>query len=338
MKVSYRSHTLWLVWFVTVAALFGPAFTLMSEYHFDGGLNPDIESYLHMAKLDFEESPVRRYRPIVPLLAGLIDVVLGPLVEQVRPWTFPYEDFSLAFSFLLVNLGIMGLVSVVLYKLVGYVTDRPLTKALAILAVLSARWAVYFAGIPIVDSLYLLAICILLYAMIQRDGRLLVFSFIVGVISRESFLLFLPLLLFPMTSMRYRLLAGVSAALAVFLLKWGIDYYIGADMRVSIDRDLAHWHNISASIQRLFSFHGLYEVFSILGFWWLPATIGLWVVRLKKHRSIPRWAIAFCSCIVVHALLSTELARMLYLATPLLMMAVALGVDRVVDRSKAVLS
>lgn len=324
-KSAWRKYV--FVWFVVAAALFGPAFTLLSEYHYDTSLNPDLETYLQMAKGDFDQSPVRRYRPVVPLLAGGLDQVVGPVLEKVRPWTFPDVDFSLVFCFLIVNLAIMACAGCVLYYLVSGPVESEWLRLLAVAAVLSSRWAVYFSALPIVDSLYYLACTLLAAAFVKRDQVLLMAAFVVGVVSRESFLLFLPLLLVPLCNWQRRFIIGLLSITLVLGLKFLIDHLIGADVAVSIRRDYEHLGNIARSLGRLGSLHGLYEVFSILGAWWIFVFWALWDRRRYWRTSNHLWVVLYLTCILVHALMSGELARMLYLATPALVLWVLTGLN-----------
>jgi len=92
---------------------------------------------------------------------------------------------------------------------------------------------------------------------------------------------------------------------------------------------MAHLHEIPISLKRLFSVHGLYEIFSVTGFWCLlliPAVIykklPLIINRIDAYLG---W---FIVSVVVHALLSTELARMLMLALPVLAVVWALCAER----------
>lgn len=86
---------------------------------------------------------------------------------------------------------------------------------------------------------------------------------------------------------------------------------------------------IPKSLDRLFSFHGLYEVLSIGGIWNLIIIGGLVMKKyrlvLKNHLSHMWWLLVVV--VLIQALLSYELARMFYLLTPILAVVVAIIFD-----------
>ena len=74
IKRLLHNEYLWVFLFC-VAAVHGAAFSLMDN--FDVTACTDCKTYIGLAELDLNQSPIRRYRPIVPLLAGLVHAVLG---------------------------------------------------------------------------------------------------------------------------------------------------------------------------------------------------------------------------------------------------------------------
>src|SRR5687767_11158232 len=85
------------------AILFGPAYALFDSFNYDFVASPDLGNYLGLAEFDFDQSPVRKYRVIIPFLAAAVNFVLGPLFSALEPDTFPGPDFSMCMSFFVVN-------------------------------------------------------------------------------------------------------------------------------------------------------------------------------------------------------------------------------------------
>lgn len=307
-----------LLWFCFFALLFGPAFALFSEYSYDLEANPDILSYLKLADFDFNDSPVRRYRFIVPFLAGFLNLFLGPL-KSIQPWDFPGPDFSLGFSFLLINCSIMALSCVVLLKWLQAHGLKFWSALIGPALVLACRWTPYFAGLPLVDSLYFLVICTFLLAFATGNKKLFILCLIFGPVAKESFVLFVPLffLFCPLSLLQLCFWLGVSALLNIGL-RYGIDVAAGLNPMESYLADGNHVQHIPGSLSRLFSFHGVYELWSIAGFFNLFFLVFIY----RKYRGVLppfRWdLVVFVAVIFLHAILSGELARMLYLVIPVL--------------------
>ncbi len=292
--------------------IFGPAFAVFSEYDFAS--NPDIRSYIGISNFDFDQNPVRRYRVIVPLLASGLALLFGPIFDLIQPWNFNGDSFSLAFSYLLVNTTILSFTFLLLFRICLRLQVSYGAALLGILCLLSSRWTGYFSGLPWVDSLYLLVIVGMMYSFVFEDKRMLVFSLILGPWAKESFVFFIPLCLyFGPIHWKRQLPIILLSGLLVLGFRFGIDHFFSLDPGESYSRDMEHFAQIPDSLRRLFSFHGVYELFSIVGIW----AVFILSLKLKALREIiktmPRFSGYFLLIILLHALLSTELARMFYI-------------------------
>lgn len=318
----------WILLFC-FAVIFGPAFTLFNEYGYDLSANPDITTYLKIAELDFNDSPVRRYRIIIPLLASGINFFLEPLIYLIKPWNFPGPDFSLGFSFLLINCLVISLAGLLLFRLLKAFSCSDFASITGVLLMLSCRWTAYFAGLPLVDSLYFLVVVAFLLAFATGNTKLFLACLFVGPWAKESFLLFFPLFLFfcPLSLKKLLLYSFLSWAI-YFAFRYWVDTSLGSSIDQAVSTDLEHFFQIKESLKRLFSFHGIYEFTSIFGVWGLAFVLffkkGMLANTLTR---IPRYYLLFFAIVLLHALLSTELARMFYLLTPLFSILLALLVD-----------
>ena len=78
--------------------------------------NPDIDTYLGLSHFDFDQSPIRRYRVIVPFLAAGLHSILHPVLSVIQPNSFPGPDFGMGFCFLVVNNLIMAGAFLLVFK------------------------------------------------------------------------------------------------------------------------------------------------------------------------------------------------------------------------------
>jgi hypothetical protein len=309
-----------LIWFLSLAVILGPAYTLFDNYNYDFDLNPDLKTYLGLSEFDFDQSPVRRYRVIVPFTAAGVHFLLSPVLDKVQPWTFPGPDFSLGFSFLLVNSSIMALAGLLIYLLCRDMGGSVLGSTIGLLSFLTCRWTAYASGLPMVDSLYLLVIAMVLYSIQTKTHWMAIAAILIGPWSKESFLFIAPLLFFfgPIgkgKQVGWFLLSGML----VFAFRYLFDISNGFAFEESIAKDMSHFEEVKNSVSRLFSFHGAYEVFSIIGLWGVSFLLLIKKeIRQYLHQSTPAFFYFFLGIVFLHAMLSYDLARMFYLAIPVL--------------------
>ena len=315
-----------LVYLLAVGVLAGPAYTMYVHYDFSHSL--DTRSYLRAARGEFAgQSLTRRYRVLVPAAAAVVAWPVARVYARLWPQRAATE-WPLRLAFYLVNTALLAAAGVVLYRTSRRYHAPPAAAALAMVAVLSSRWAVYIAGLPLVDSLYVLVFALAFYGVRARLAEALVVVLLLGPLAKESFVFLVPWLLWfgraalPWPRQLGWLAVGVALALAV---RHWIDLRAGTPPAASVTNALNHFENIAYSLQRLFSVKGAGEIFSIFGFFWLALLAG----ERRQWQELlggPAWW--FVAVIVVHMLLSSELARMGYLAAPVF----AVGLARVLTR------
>lgn len=324
-----RGRHLLLVYLLALGVLAGPAYTMYVHYDFSHSL--DTRSYLRMARGEFEGvSITRRYRVLVPAVSA---AVAWPL-EQVYARIWPQRaatDWPLRLAFYVVNSLLLAATGLVLYRTCLLYGATIPAAALAVVAVLTSRWAVYIAGLPLVDSLYMLVFALAFYGARIGSAKALVVCLLLGPLAKESFVFLVPwLLFFGRRGLRWPaqlawLALGGGLAYAV---RFWIDSRIGAPPAESVNNALDHLSNLTYSLRRLFSVKGVGEIFSIFGFFWLAL---LPVLRLKSVKPDSNrltklgWpAGCFVAVVLVHMLLSGDLGRMGYLAAPVFAVAFAL--------------
>jgi hypothetical protein len=300
------------------AILFGPAYALFDSYNYDVIANPDIKTYLGLANFDFGQSPIRKYRVIIPLLASGFNYMLGPIFSRITPHTFPGPDFSMCMSFLIVNSIFMSVFGMLVYRLCKEFVVSGIAVIVGLLSVLTCRWTSYYAGLPGVDSLYLVIIAMTLLGIKTQNSKLIIVAIFIGPWAKESFIFVAPLLFFFSSVKKWKLvvLFGASGFL-VFLFRYYLDMYSNATFGSGLNSDLAHIQNITASLKLLFSFQGIYQITSVFGMWSLLFVFLLnsrFRAILKQNTTL--YLVVFLFIVLIHLLLSSDIARMLYLASP----------------------
>jgi hypothetical protein len=315
-----RWRRLILVYLLALGVLAGPAYTMYVHYDFSHSL--DTRSYLRMARGEFAGvSVTRRYRVLVPAVAA---AVAWPL-EQVYARVWPQRaasEWPLRLAFYLVNMALLAATGVIIFETCQLYGAAPAAAALAIVAVLCSRWAVYTAGLPLVDSLYLLVFALAFYAPKAGSAAAMVAVLLLGPLAKESFVFLVPwLLLFGRPALSWpKQLAGlaVGGALALAVRYW-IDARIGAPPTESLNNALDHVYNLAYSLKRLFSVKGIGEIFSVFGFFWLVLLAG-W----QWLRPLGWPAVGLVAVVLAHMFLSGDLGRMGYLGAPVFAVAFAL--------------
>jgi hypothetical protein len=312
-----KNLTVIIVFLFSLAVIQGSAFTIMNSYKEFS--TPDSGTYLGLANGDFNQSPYRKYRVIVPFMASGIDRVFGGLFEKLRPYTFE-SDFSISVSFWIVNTFFMAIFSVVVFLLCRSYGISIEASLLGLLTVITCRWTSYLAGLPLVDSLYCLILVLMLLGLKTKDTRLIILCIFLGPWAKESFIFVAPIIFFfaPIHKLKQIGWFALSGIL-VFSFRLYFDHYIGVNAMESIKEDLETFYSVTYSLNRFFSFHGVYEIFSIVGLW---AVIPLLHMLLNRSsffslvKNMDLYMYIYLISVFVQAIISSDLARMFYMSLP----------------------
>ncbi|HEX8329550.1 MAG TPA: hypothetical protein VF629_18575 [Hymenobacter sp.] len=305
--------------------------------HFDFSHSPDTRSYLRMGAGRFDSIRVtHRYRVLVPAAAGALAAPIAKVYGQVWPQR-PAGQWPLRFAFYLLNCGILAVAAACWYNGAVLTGSSPTAAVLAMLAVLTSRWAAYAAGLPLTDSLYLLVFGLAYYSVRRGPAGkwALVAALVVGPLSKESFFLLVPWLLWfgrhTLSSLK-QLLGLAAGATALLITHHFVDSRIGAAPTQSVSNAWAHLANITYSLHRAASPKGLGEVLSIFGLFTLIVPLALVLNKrnarfnsLSLYATLGRAEIGLLAVVGVHMLLSGDLGRMGYLAAPAFCAALALA-------------
>ena len=322
-----------LPWLLAVGALANLAYPMY--VHYDFSHSPDTRSYLRMAGGRFDSVNItRRYRVLVPGAAAIIAAPITRVYAYIWPQR-PAGQWPLRFAFYLVNCLLLGAAGACWFNAARHAGAAPTAAALAMLAVLSSRWAEYAAGLPLTDSLYLLVFGLSYYAIRRGSGSgwALFLALLLGPLAKESFLFLIPWLLWfgrPALSWSRQLLALITGLILFFSVHHLIDGRLGASAGQSITNALLHVDNLGYSLRRAASPKGLGELLSIFGLFTFIPLLALVLQRRTPAPSssifIPlgRAELGLLAVVGAHMLLSGDLGRMGYLAAPAFCTALAL--------------
>ncbi|WP_230471304.1 hypothetical protein [Hymenobacter jejuensis] len=333
---SPSAHLGWrrllLVYLFAIGVVAGSAYTMY--VHYDFSHSPDTRSYLRMAHGKFGGVRVtHRYRVLVPFAAAGVAWPLNQVYARIWPQR-AHGEWPLRLGFYLINTLLLAAAGVVMFQTCLLYEASPAAAALAIVAVLTSRWAVYIAGLPLVDSLYLLVLALAFYAARSGSGWALAACLLLGPHAKESFVFLAPwLLIFGQRAGRWPVqlaLLTISLIITYGVRHW-VDVQAGAPPQESVNNALAHVQNLTYSLRRLFSVKGAGEIFSIFGFFTLSLLAGLRGGRAAAQswtQPLGWEGASFLVVVAVHMLLSGDLGRMGYLAAPVFAVAFALILTR----------
>ncbi len=330
-RAAFFRHWL-LPWALAVAALANLAYPVYR--HYDFSYSPDTRSYLRMATGRFDSvSITRRYRVLVPAAAAALAAPITRGYGHVWP-ARAGGLWPLRFAFYLVNCLLLGAAGACWFNAARLAGASAGAAALAMLALLTSRWAAYEAGLPLTDSLYAVVFGLGYYAFRRGPGAgwAVAVALLLGPLAKESFIFLLPWLLWygrramPLSRQLPILITGLGALWAVH---WAIDSHIGAPATESVTNALSHLENIHYSLHRASNLKGIGELLSIFGLYILILPIAFW--RARSMPTVGQWyaplglaELLLLAVVTTHMLLSGDLGRMGYLAAPVACTALGL--------------
>ncbi len=332
MKIAnFTISKYFLVFFISFAILIGSGYNMYLSY--ERFSNPDSETYINIAKGNFSnQSLVRKYRVIIPTIAYIISIPVSKVYYKIVSDKRQTYDWPLLTGFFIINAILLALAAMFIYKIMLFMKVSELASTVGLIAFLAGgRWASYVAAHPATDSLTILAIALMVLGILKKNKLLIGSSILLGVLSKESFVLFFPLLVFfsakPIRV--YTFITIVFSALCYFAIKYSIDIHSGTLSNESIAVDVNHIYSIKTSLAKLFSLKGVADIFSVYGLFSFFFIFSLFykTKRSKIKIYITPLFIVFSITILVHMLLSEELARMFYLGSAMFIPFLAVCID-----------
>ena len=336
MNITKKTAKIFLVAFIILGFNYGVSF--QQFLHFDWtdprGLG-DSASYLAMSNGDSDIASIHRYRIIIPFLAGLVRDVIQPLVPTDQLHAID------ALSFYLVNYFITSLAGLFLYLFLVELKFKPERSLLGVFIFLGSRITILSTGGPMVDSLYYLAIIVILYCCLTQRSILLSVLNPLLILTKETTVPFLFLPFFVKTMNRKLILLSLSVSFVV--LFWvrnrvtaALPNVVKSDdpILVTVTSHLASGlENLSQSYFSLAGWHDLFSPFSVF---WVVAFFGAWLEykKIETYYQIPCFLLWIIPITFGFTVLSSNVGRMLHSLFPLVIPYALIGIDYLLSRKQ----
>lgn len=309
--------------------------------HYDFSHSSDTESYLKMGQGDFNVNPVHRYRYIVPVAAYVVSLPLKAV--YIKLWPHRAESmWPLQLAFFIVNSFLVAFYGWIVYRLLRLYSNQLTAILIGLIVVLTSRWAAYIAGLPLTDSLYLIAIAALLYSIKTNDKILFVLTVLLGGLMKESFLLFAPLI-FVAGPFNWVIRTGLIVLSICILFGehaiidalFPFQEIAGVKSESLMDILMRTTAKTFETALDLISVRGIGEIFTVLGVFTFLLAYGATNKECRNtwKTSIEKYYWVFFGCILIHALISGDVARMFYFGSACYGILVVKVIDVVLSKN-----
>jgi hypothetical protein len=336
MNITVKTAKITLVVLVILGFNYGVSF--QQFLHFDWadprGLGDSL-SYLAMSNGDSDIASIHRYRIIIPFLADLVRDVIQTMVASDQLHAID------ALSFYIVNYLITSLAGLFLYLFLIELKFKPERSLMGVLIFLGSRITVISTGAPMVDSLYHLAIIVIVYFCLTKRSMLLCLLTPLLILTKETTVpfLFLPLLL--KTINRKLILLSLSVSFAILFLVRSFVTTALANVAKLEDPILvtitSHlWSGIENLSHSYFSLAGWHDLFSPFSVFWMIALFGAWVEikKIDTYYEIPRFLYWIIPIAFGYTVLSSNAGRMLHSLFPLVIPYTLIAIDYIMSRKQ----
>ncbi|MBC8287460.1 MAG: hypothetical protein H8E42_08295 [Nitrospinae bacterium] len=336
MKITEKTAKMFLVVFAILGFNYGVSF--QQFLHFDWtdprGLGDSV-SYLAMSNGDADIASIHRYRIIIPFLADLVRDVIRPLISSEHLHAID------ALSFYIVNYFITSLAGLFLYLFLVELKFKPERSLMGVFIFLGSRITILSTGAPVVDSLYYLAIIVIVYFCLTQRSMLLCLLAPLLILTKETTVpfLFLPLLL--KTINRKLILLSLSVSFAI--LFW-VRSLVTAALPNAVNSEdpilVTIGNHLSSGLENLsqsyFSLTGWHDLFSPFSVFWVIALFGAWLEykKIDTYYEIPRFLLWIIPITLGFTVLSSNSGRMLHSLFPVVIPYALIGIDYVLSRKQ----
>jgi hypothetical protein len=336
MKITEKTVKMLLVVFVILGFNYGVSF--QQFLHFDWtdprGLGDSL-SYLAMSNGDADIASIHRYRIIIPFLADLVRDVIRPLISPDHLHAID------ALSFYIVNYFITSLAGFFLYLFLIELKFKPERSLLGVFIFFGSRITILSTGGPMVDSLYYLAIIVIVYFCLTQRSLLLCLLTPLLILTKETTVPFLFLPLLVKTVNRKLILVSLTVSFAI--LFW-VRSIVSAALPNAVNSEdsilVTIGNHLSFGLENLsqsyFSFAGWHNLFSPFSVFWVIAFAGAWIEikKIDTYYEIPRFLLWIIPIAFGFSILSSNTGRMLFSLFPLVIPYALIAIDYVMSRKQ----
>jgi hypothetical protein len=288
--------------------------------HYDFSHSSDTESYLKMSSGDFSVNPVHRYRLVIPMAAKMVAIPLQAVYTKLWPHRAE-STWPLQLAYFIINSFLMAFYGWIVYRLLRLYSNQLTAVLIGLVVVLTSRWVAYMAGLPLTDSLYLIAIALLLYSIKTENKNLFIGTVLLGGLMKESFLLFAPLIVV-VGPFKWHVRTALVALSLVMLFGFHsiIDAILPLQETIGVKNESLVEILMRTSAKTfdtlfdLLTVRGMGEIFTVLGIFTFILIYGAFDTECRSiwKNSVEKYYWVFFACICVHALISGDAARMFY--------------------------
>ncbi len=302
--------------------------------------NADTETYVNIARLNFKgQSLVRRYRILVPVAAAVVAKPIGLFYYKLFTEKRQGADWPLLTGFFIVNCLVMATAGLFIYLICLHYRISMVAILVGLMAfTVGGRWQSFNAGHPNTDSLCVLVTAMLVYALLKQRAWLLVVAILLGPFSKESFAFFIPMILwFAKGSLRWKAIAMLALAYAIHIyFRHWVDAQDAENLHASVQADMEHLENIRVTALKLLSVKGWGELFTTYGLFSFIYLAAFFYRSIRKQisRHCNLFNLLFAGILLVHAFLSSETSRMLYIGSALFIPWMAKLADLLAEKWK----
>ncbi len=319
-----------LIFFVILGFSYGVSFQQFLHFTWADprGLEDSL-SYLAMSNGDYNVSEGHRFRFIIPYLANLVRQVAFIPPDQLN-WVGGGD----AFSFYFVNSLITSLAGLILYLFLTKLKFDGKLSLLGVFIFLGSRITVLSTGAPMVDSVYFLAIIIVVYLCLTQRAILLSLLNPILILTKETTVPFLFLPLFLKTMNRKLIL--ISLIFSFMILFWArntvssmVPSFTGASDPI-LDVVKNHWIAGTENLRQCYlTFYGWHKIFSAFSVFWVFAAFGGYLKfrKIGPEYEIPLFLFWTVPIVFGFTLLSANTGRMLLSLFPLVIPYALIGIE-----------
>jgi hypothetical protein len=310
-----------LVWLLCLSLLAGSSYNTYLAY--ERFYNPDTETYMNIARLNFKgQSLIRRYRILIPAAAAIASKPISLFYNKLFQDKREGADWPLITGFFIVNCLVMATAGLFIYLICVHYNLSQLAILIGLMAfTVGGRWQSFDTGHPNTDSLCILVTAMLVYALLKQQSLLLIVAIFIGPFSKESFIFFVPVIIwFAKDNLRWKAIGALVIAygIHIFFRHW-VDAQDVTNMQASVVTDMEHFDNILISLQKFISVKGWGEMFTMYGLFTFIYIVAFCYKSIRgfivKHLNL--FNVSFIIIMLVHAILSSEISRMFYIGSAL---------------------
>jgi hypothetical protein len=307
---------------IIVSILYGVSFQQLLHFNPSDlkGIE-DSKSYIPMSNGNYNVWEAHRYRFIVPLSVYCVEHLFNDTFSSYIDKTYPDLKGSVEskkIAFYIVNFFMVSLSAFFFFLILESLGFNFYLSLLGIIFFLCNRVIILYTATPLVDSVYFLAVGIIVYLIIKNKVITLSILFPLLVLSKETILFFI--IMPPLFLKSFRKIIVYISIVVSFLTFYFTRNYInsiagvssndGANSLVSVVNYCLD--TIVEKFLNLFSFYGIHDIQNGFGIILIFAVCGFFINKRNKLYSIPLYFYYILVVTIGYMFLNGNFGRMLF--------------------------